>query len=143
MARGALRCWNHQGQHVRNPQIVLRSVDAAGRRRYPPGNAVAAFDALATTRQLKARSFDSDQAEAITEVVRIGVTGGVAAKADIAEVKADIAELRTGLRWVKAIGAGIVGILIVDFVFVFNMLTEFSTGLAAPETAVAALASGG
>ena len=96
--------------------------------------------------------------------MRTGVTGGVVTKADIAEmksdiaelkvgvgevkadiaelkvdvgeVKADIVELRTDLRWVKAIGAGIIGILIVAFGFVFSMLTELSTGLAA-------LASGG
>ena len=110
----------------------------------------AAFDTLAVTRQLKAKGFDSDQAEAITEAVRTGVTGGVATKADIAELKADFAELkadfaelkadfaelRTDLRWVKAIGAGIVGILVVAFGFVFSMLTELSTALAA-------LASGG
>ena len=109
----------------------------------------AAFDTLAMTRRLRAGGFDPDQADAIAEAVRTGVTGGVATNADIAEVKidiaaakADIAELRTDLRWVKAIGAGIVGILIVAFGFVFNMLTELSTGLAALETAVAALASG-
>ena len=95
-----------------------------------------AFDTLAMTRRLRAGGLDSDQADAIAEAVRTGVTGGVATKADIAKVKADIDELRTGLHWVKAIGAGIVGILIVAFGFVFNMLTELSTGLAA-------LASGG
>ena len=102
----------------------------------------AAFDTLAVTRQLKAKGFDSDQAEAITEAVRTGVTGGVATKADIAELKADFAELRTDLRWVKAIGAGIVGILVVAFGFVFSMLTELSTRLAALETALVALTSG-
>ena len=43
----------------------------------------AVFDTLAMTRQLKAKGFDSDQAEAITEAVRTGVTGGVATKADL------------------------------------------------------------
>ena len=102
-----------------------------------------AFDTLAITRRLRAGGFDPNQADAIAEAVRTGVTGGVATNADITEMKADIAELRTDLRWVKAIGAGIVGVLIVAFGFVFNMLSELSTGLAALETAVAALASGG
>lgn len=52
----------------------------------------AAFDTLAVTRQLKARGFDSDQAEAITEAVRTGVTGGVA-------TKADLADMETRLTW--------------------------------------------
>ena len=46
-----------------------------------------AFDTLAVTRRLKARGFDSDQAEAITEAVRTGVIGGVATKADLAELE--------------------------------------------------------
>ena len=95
-----------------------------------------AFDTLAITRRLRAGGFDPNQADAIAEAVRTGVTGGGA-------TNADIAELRTDLRWVKAIGAGIVGVLIVAFGFVFNMLSELSTGLAALETAAAALVSGG
>ena len=96
----------------------------------------AAFDTLAVTRQLRAGGFDADQAEAITEAVRTGVTGGVATKADIEELKANFAELRTDLRWIKTIGAGIVGVLVVAFGFVFSMLTEMNAALAA-------LASGG
>ena len=61
------------------------------------GMADASFDALAVTRQLKAEGFDSNQAEAITEAVRTGVTGGVA-------TKADLAELETRLTWRTIIG---------------------------------------
>ena len=57
----------------------------------------AAFDTLAVTRQLKAKGFDADQAEAITEAVRTGVTGGVATKADIAELRTELAALETRL----------------------------------------------
>ncbi len=57
----------------------------------------AAFDTLAVTRQLKARGFSSDQAEAITEAVRAGVTGGVATKADLADLKTDMAGLEARL----------------------------------------------
>ncbi len=69
----------------------------------------ALFDTLAVSRELKAKGFDADQAEAITDAVRAGVTGGVAAKADVSElrtelktdiaaVKIDISELRTELK---------------------------------------------
>lgn len=74
-------------------------VEATGGRCYLPGMADAAFDTLAVTRQLKARGFDADQAEAITEAVRTGVTGGVATKADLAELRADLAGLETRLTW--------------------------------------------
>ena len=65
-----------------------------------------AFDTLAMTRQLKAKGFSSDQAEAITEAVRAGVTGGVATKADLAEIRND-------LLWMKRIGDVIVVLLAV------------------------------
>lgn len=92
--------------------VPSRRVEAAGGQRYVLGMAEAAFDTLAVTRQLKAKGFDSDQAEAITEAVRTGVTGGVATKADLAEIRREIAELRTDLRWMKAIGGVIVALLI-------------------------------
>ena len=74
--------------------------------------AEAAFDTLAVTRQLKAKGFEAEQAEAITEAVRTGVTGGVATKADLAEIKVDLAEIRSDLRWMKAIGGVIIALLI-------------------------------
>lgn len=88
----------------------------------------AAFDTLAVTRQLKARGFDADQAEAITEAVRTGVTGGVATKADLAELRADLSDVESRLRgdmnarfakvetdllWIKRIGGVIVALLAV------------------------------
>ncbi|MCY3879410.1 MAG: hypothetical protein OXF74_09560 [Rhodobacteraceae bacterium] len=72
-----------------------------------------AFDTLAMTRQLKAKGFSSDQAEAITETVRAGVTGGVATKADVAELRGSIAEIRNDLLWMKRIGGVIVVLLAV------------------------------
>ena len=60
------------------------------------------FDTLAITRRLEARGFDTGQAEAITEAVRAGVTGGVATKADLSsvatELRGEISELRTELK---------------------------------------------
>ena len=64
------------------------------------------------TRQLKARGFTSDQAEAITEAVRAGVTGGVATKADLAELRGEMSARfaqieskpsRTVLRRIRAV----------------------------------------
>ncbi len=102
-----------------------------------------AFDTLAVTRQLKARGFDADQAEAITEAVRAGVTGGVATKADLAELGGDfaklgreMAEIRNDLLWVKRIGAAIVAILLALSGFAFSMLIDMNAR-------IAALASGG
>ena len=99
------------------------------------------------TRQLKAKGFSSDQAEAITEVVRAGVTGGVATKADLAELRGelrrDMAEIRNDLLWVKRIGGAIVAIIVAASAYAFNMLIEMNGRLAAMETALAALASGG
>lgn len=63
----------------------------------------AAFDTLAVTRQLKAKGFDTDQAEANTEAVRTGVTGGVATKADLAELemrlRGEMVGLEARLTW--------------------------------------------
>ena len=80
----------------------------------------AAFDALAMTRQLKAKGFSSDQAEAITEAVRAGVSGGVATKADLAEtrgelvgLRSELVEIRNDLLWMKRIGGVIVVLLAV------------------------------
>ncbi|MDE0209255.1 MAG: DUF1640 domain-containing protein [Boseongicola sp.] len=84
----------------------------------------ASFDTLAVTRQLKARGFDPDQAEAIAEAVRTGVTGGVATKADlaglrgelhneIAELRGELSAIRTDLLWMKRIGGVIIALLAV------------------------------
>lgn len=47
----------------------------------------AEIDSFAATRQLKAKGFEADQAEVITDAVRTGVTGGVATKADLAALE--------------------------------------------------------
>ncbi len=77
----------------------------------PPGPRLQG-PAPSAPRQLKAREIDGDQTEAITEAVRAGVVGGVATKADLAEVRIDITVLRTELRWMKAIGGVIVALLV-------------------------------
>ena len=69
------------------PDTAPKGLTGAACGRISEGMADASFDALAVSRQLKAKGFDSNQAEAITEAVRTGVTGGVATKADLAELE--------------------------------------------------------
>ena len=69
------------------------------------------FDTMATARLLRESGIGERQAAAVTTAVRDGVTGGVATKADIAEVRADVARLESGLRtdlgWMKLTGGAI------------------------------------
>ncbi len=79
--------------------------------------AEAVFDTLTVTRQLEAKGgFSSDQAAAITEAVRSGLTGGVATKADVAELKTEFAKRETRLiltiAGMMTIAVAILGILI-------------------------------
>ncbi len=73
------------------------------------------FDTMAALRRLEAGGFSSEQAEAITQTVRDGVTGGVATKADIADVRTDIAELRVELKWIKLIWAAVLAVLVLPW----------------------------
>ncbi|MXX89542.1 MAG: hypothetical protein F4213_20285 [Boseongicola sp. SB0677_bin_26] len=62
----------------------------------------AAFDTLATARLLRESGIEERQAAAITTAIKDGVTGGVATKADLAELRgelrSDMADLRSELR---------------------------------------------
>ncbi len=51
------------------------------------------FDTHAEVKKLEAKGFSLEQSEAITDTVRTGITGGIATKADIARLEADIARL--------------------------------------------------
>ena len=57
----------------------------------------AAFDTYAAARTLREAGFDDRQAEAAVAVVRDAITGGVATKADLAELKADMLKVAIGL----------------------------------------------
>ncbi len=63
------------------------------------------FDTLAAVRWLEANDFSGKQAEAITEVLRDGITGGVATKADLAILQADVADLKAASADLKAASA--------------------------------------
>ena len=56
-----------------------------------------AFDTYAAARTLREAGFDDRQAEAAVAVVRDAITGGVATKADLAELKADMLKVAIGL----------------------------------------------
>jgi len=77
------------------------------------------FDTMATARLLRESGIEERQAAAITTAIKDGVTGGVATKADIVEVRADIArlesELRTELRWMKLISGAVLAVLVMPW----------------------------
>ena len=73
------------------------------------------FDTMATARLLRESGIEERQAVAITTAIKDGVTGGVATKADIHEVKADIAGLKTDLKWMKLIGGAILAVLVLPW----------------------------
>jgi len=61
-----------------------------------------AFDTMAAVRRLRDSGLEERQAEAITETVREGITGGVATKADLsisnAGLRDDLTKMEAGLR---------------------------------------------
>jgi len=84
------------------------------------------FDTMATARLLRESGIEERQAAAITTAIKDGVTGGVATRADIAEVKMDIvevraditrleSELRTEFRWMKLIGGAVLAVLVLPW----------------------------
>ena len=67
----------------------------------------ATFDTLHAAKALTAAGFEVQQAEAITDTIREAFTESVATKADIAEVKAEMAERFEALYkqlWLMALG---------------------------------------
>jgi len=70
------------------------------------------FDTMAAVRRLRNTGLDERQAEAITETVRDGITGGVATRADLTRLET---ELKTELRWIKLIGGAILAVLILPW----------------------------
>ena len=99
---------------------------------------MAAFDTHAAVKRMREAGLPESQAEAISETVQDGFTGGglatkvdlaevkaaMATKAELAEVKADLAEVKTELKadlaevkndlvWIKRIGALAVALLVI------------------------------
>lgn len=73
----------------------------------------AAFDTQAMTRKLKAKGFEADQAEAITDAIHTGVTGGVATKADMANILTELTKMETRVTSrIVIVSAAIGGIVI-------------------------------
>ena len=59
--------------------------------------AIAAFDTYAAAKTLREAGFDDRQAEAAVAVVHDAITGGVATRADLSELKADLLKVAIGL----------------------------------------------
>ena len=57
-----------------------------------------AFDTHKAVKALKEAGFDDPQAEAVVATVGEAIGGSIATKADIAEVRAEITELRTATK---------------------------------------------
>jgi len=70
------------------------------------------FDTMAAVRRLRNAGLDERQAEAITETVRDGITGGVTTRADLTRLET---ELKAELRWIKLIGGAILAVLILPW----------------------------
>ena len=73
------------------------------------------FDTHKAVSSLTGTGIPAPQAEAIVDVIRTAITGGVATKADLAELKAKMAELKaemaaleTRLTWRIVLASGII-----------------------------------
>ena len=69
------------------------------------------FDPLETTRDLEAAGIERRQAEAIAGAMRKAATADhaeLATKADVAVVKADVAALRSEMRWMFGFQAAVI-----------------------------------
>ena len=97
------------------------------------------FDTLAVARRLQEADFTDRQAEALTGAIGTALTGGVATKADIADLRSEMAELRgemdarfarveADLVWIKRIGGVIVALLAVPLLR--DLITALSGGSA-------------
>ena len=88
----------------------LTAVDAPGGQCHLPGMADAAFDTLATARLLRESGIEERQAAAITTAIKDGVTGGVATKADLAELRGEMKRDMAGMETRLTLRIVIVGL---------------------------------
>ena len=80
----------------------------------------AAFDTLSAAQRLeKEFGFPPKQAEGAAKLVHEHLVGTVATKDDIAavkgELKAEIAAVKSDLKWIKGIGAAILAVLVLPW----------------------------
>ena len=82
---------------------VSRLKQRAGSATYLDSMADASFNTKATIRLLQESGIEDRQAEAIAEAVRVGVSGGIASTADLAEIRIDA-------LWIKRIGGVLIAL---------------------------------
>ena len=92
-----------------------------------------AFDTLAEAERLAKEGVAEPDAKAIT-AHSARILGGLATREDLAH---EVALLKSELRWIKIIGAGIVAILGGAFGFVFNMLVGMTADIATIQATLA------
>ncbi len=93
------------------------------------------FDTHAAVEKIREGEKSGRLAESVTEVVRDGINaGGNATKADIAELKRGLAELkenllimRSELKWIKIIGGAVLVMLVLPWLAEF--LRSFMAGV--------------
>ncbi|MYF38117.1 MAG: hypothetical protein F4219_05015 [Gammaproteobacteria bacterium] len=100
-----------------------------------------AFDTLAEAERLAKDGVAEADAKAIT-AHSARILGGLASREDLAHevalLKSELGGVKSELRWIKIIGAGIVAILVGAFGFVFNMLVGMTADIATIQATLAA-----
>ena len=80
--------------------------------------AEAAFDMMAEVQRLRDAGFAQEQAEAVTRSIHAGVTGGVATRADLAEIKTAISDMKYDLTW-RVFGLFLAGLVLSNTISFF------------------------
>ena len=80
--------------------------------------AEAAFDMMAEVQRLRDAGFAQEQAEALTRSIHAGVTGGVATKADIADIRTALSDMKYDLTW-RVFGLFLAGLVLSNTISFF------------------------
>ena len=70
------------------------------------------IDTLKASNSLQEAGFEKKQADAIVETLSSADTTGLATKADL---KQEISDVKSDLKWIKIIGGTIVGLLVLPY----------------------------
>lgn len=73
---------------------------------------MATFDTLAVARNLEGAGMDTEQAAAVTTAIRGAVAEGAATRADVADLRTELAAMEARLTWRMVLIAGAVTVLV-------------------------------